>query len=69
MSTHDTELLQVLDDLIGVLHTQAKELERLMVHVEGSTSPLPEATQMPVVVSQLSELHHRVGKLRASCGE
>jgi Ala-tRNA(Pro) deacylase len=50
-------LLQFLDDLLAVLHLQAKEIERLSAHVEQHTDRLLEESKMPLVVSELSALH------------
>lgn len=62
----DTEPLhQILEDLIEVLHLEAKELEKLVTHVEQQTTHLAESSQLPLVASELSELHHRVKQLAA----
>ena len=58
------ELAAVVDDLIEVLHLQARELEKLIGHVEQVTAHLPEASEMSVIRSSLSGLHQRVKKLR-----
>jgi hypothetical protein len=56
----------VLEDLITVLHTQAKELEKLVAHVEQVTTRLAEANRMSLISSELSELHLRIRKLRGT---
>jgi hypothetical protein len=62
----DKELRQVVNELIGVLHQQAKELELLVAHVEQVTRRLADDHQFGVVASELSELHHRMKKLTTS---
>jgi hypothetical protein len=42
--------------LLNVLHAQAKEIERLTVHVERHTDRLLQPSQMALLVSELSEL-------------
>lgn len=59
------QLAAALDDLIGVLHTQAKEIENLITHIEQTSARLTYPTQMPLIVSELSELRQRVRRL---CG-
>ena len=60
------QLAAVVEDLVGVLHLQAKELERLVARVEQVTTRLPEASGMTVVASQLSALQLRIKKLRGT---
>jgi hypothetical protein len=57
---HPDELRAFLDDLLKMLHLQAKETERLLTHVEQHTDPLIPPSQMGLVVSELSELHARL---------
>lgn len=66
MTSYDPALIEALDDLVGVLQDQARELERAIAHIEGSVGPLPESSQMPIIVSRLSEVHHRIRKIRAA---
>ncbi|HHK42654.1 MAG TPA: hypothetical protein ENJ50_09580 [Planctomycetaceae bacterium] len=65
--TTDAQLVTLLEELIDILHDQAKEVERLTAHVEGATTPLPEASQMPLVISRLSALRQQLRALRAQC--
>jgi hypothetical protein len=58
------ELAAVVDEVIEVLHLQARELEKLIAHVEQVTAHLPEASEMSVIRSSLSGLHLRLRKLR-----
>jgi hypothetical protein len=58
------ELAAVVDELVEVLHLQAKELEKLIAHVEQVTVHLPEESEMSVIRSSLSGLHLRLRKLR-----
>lgn len=60
------DLAVVLDELIEVLHLQAKELENLIAHVGQVTGHLPEESKISVIRSTLTGLHVRVNKLRSS---
>jgi hypothetical protein len=61
-----TEQLEtIVADLIEVLQLQAKELEKLIAHVEQVTTRLPETNELAVVRSGLAALHVRLRKLRA----
>jgi hypothetical protein len=57
-------LCDFLNDLIETLHLQAKEIERITTQLEQQTAPLHPPSEMPVVVSTLSELHSRVKRFR-----
>ena len=59
------ELAAIFDELIEVLHLQARELQNLIVHVEQVTRKMPEESEMSVVRSTLSGLHQRIKKLRS----
>lgn len=59
------ELATVLEELVAVLQLQARELEKLIAHVEQVTAHLPEENEMSVIRSSLSGLHLRLHKL---CG-
>ena len=54
------KLCEFLADLLAVLHDQAKEIERLTAHVERHTDRLLEGSEMPVLVSQFSDLDARL---------
>jgi hypothetical protein len=58
------ELAAVVDELIQVLHLQARELEQLIAHVEQVTARLSEESEMSVIRSSLSGLHTRIKRLR-----
>jgi hypothetical protein len=58
------ELASIVDDLIEVLHLQARELEDLIIHVQQRHSHLPEESEMSVVRSSLTGLHQRIKELR-----
>lgn len=58
------ELAAVVDELIEVLHLQARELEKLIAHVGQVTAHLPEESEVSVIRSSLSGLHLRLKKLR-----
>jgi hypothetical protein len=57
---HPEELKAFLQDMLNVLHLHAKESERLLAHMEQHTDRLIPPSQMPLVVSELSELHARL---------
>ena len=59
------DLQIVLDDLIELLHLNAKELEKLVAHVEQVTGHLPYQHQFSVVASGLSALHQRLQRVEA----
>jgi hypothetical protein len=58
------ELAAVVDELVEVMHLQARELEKLIAHVEQVTVHLTEESEMSVIRSALSGLHVRLKKLR-----
>jgi hypothetical protein len=58
------ELAAVVDELAEVLHLQAKELEKLIAHVEQVTGHLPEESEMSVIRSALGGVRLRIKKLR-----
>jgi hypothetical protein len=58
-------LAAIVEELIAALQLQARDLERLIAHVEQDTNRLPEANELAVVRSQLAALHVRMKKLRA----
>jgi hypothetical protein len=60
------ELAAVVDELVEVLHLQARELDKLIGHVEQVTVHLPEESEMSVIRSALSGLHLRLKKLRGA---
>jgi hypothetical protein len=57
------ELRQIVEDLIGAMHLQAKELEKLVERVEQVAGHLGYQHQLSIVASELSELHVRVKNL------
>ena len=59
------QLAAVVQELVGVLQVQARELERLVAHIEQVTTRLPEANDFSVVRSELAALQVRLKKLRA----
>lgn len=52
-------LWTIVGDLIEVMRVEAKEIEKLVAHVEQVTTRMPEDHQFSVVVSELAELQHR----------
>ncbi len=65
MSDHEP-LHRLVEDLIDVMQLQAKELEKLVVHIEQAVGRLPEESQLAVIASDLSELKQRAQRLGAS---
>jgi hypothetical protein len=57
------QLRQIVEDLVDVLHLQARELESLVEHVEQVAGRLDYQHQFSLVASELSELHVRIKKL------
>lgn len=58
------ELAEIVDELIDVLRMQAAELEKLIVHLEQVTVPVPEEREQSLIRSALNGLHLRIRKLR-----
>ncbi len=56
---NDRALWKIVGDLIEVSRLQAKQIEKLVTHVEQVTTRMPEVHQFAVVVSELAELEHR----------
>lgn len=59
-------LRKIVEDLINVMHLQAKELEGLVVRVEQVAGRLPEEGRFSLIVSELSELKRRIQGLGTS---
>jgi hypothetical protein len=59
------QLAAAVQELVGILQVQARELERLVARVEQVTTRLPEANEFSVVRSELAALQIRLKKLRA----
>jgi hypothetical protein len=62
--TDVAQLAAIVEELIAVLQLQARELEKLIAHVEQVTTRLPEANELSVIRSELTALHVRIKKLR-----
>lgn len=60
---YSENLQKIVADLIGVMHMQAKELEKLVEHVQQVAGRLGYQHQFSVIASELSELHVRAQKL------
>jgi hypothetical protein len=60
---HPENMQTIIGDLIGVMHMQAKELEKLVEHVQQVAGRLGYQHQFSVIASELSELHVRALKL------
>ena len=57
------QLEEIVKDLIEVLQLQARELEKLIAHVEQVTARLPETNELSVVRSELAALQVRMQNL------
>jgi hypothetical protein len=57
------QMRSVLGDLVELLRLEAKELEKLVAHVEQVTGHLPYQHQFSVVASGMSALHQRLQAL------
>jgi len=63
--TEMEQLRQTVEDLIQIMHLQARELEKLVAHVEQVAGHhLGYQDQFSLVASELTGLHHRIQKLR-----
>jgi hypothetical protein len=62
MSDHES-LRRLVEDLVVVMQHQAKELEKMVVHIEQAVGRLPEESRLAVIASELSELKHRAQRL------
>lgn len=58
------DLAAIVHELIEVLQLQARDLERLITHVEQVTTRLPATNELAVIRSELAALHVRVKKIR-----
>jgi len=50
----------IVEDLVDVMHLQAKELEKLVVQIEQVAGRLPGENRLSLIVSELSELKRRI---------
>ncbi len=57
-----------VSDLIGVTRQLAEEVQKIAVHLERETTQLPDTTELPIILSELSELHQRLRTLSATPG-
>jgi hypothetical protein len=61
--TRDDDLRRIVEDLIRVMHQQAKELERLADHVARPVGYPGDIPEFNIVAAELSELQVRLGRL------
>jgi len=59
MSTNHN-LKEVVQELIELMRSEARELEKLVVHVEQISGKLPEEPQFAALASQLTALKARL---------
>jgi hypothetical protein len=57
---NNEQLRKIVEDLIDVMHLQAKELENLVIQIEQITGRLPGESRLSLIVSELSELKRRI---------
>lgn len=57
---HPALLREFLDELLELLHEQAKEIERLTMHVERHTDHLLKESEIHVLASQIANLRLRL---------
>ncbi len=63
---NEESLSEIVEDLIGVMQIQTKELEKLVARIQQVAGHLDLRDQLSVVSSELSELHVRIRKLGAA---
>jgi hypothetical protein len=63
--SNDEALRRIVEDLIHVMHVQAKDLETLIDRVEQVAGRLSSPPLFSIIASELSELHARTKKLIA----
>jgi hypothetical protein len=63
------ELRQVVEELTAAVHTQAKQLERLVERIEQSTGPLGLVPEFGIVAAETAALLVRLKKLAVSPAE
>ncbi len=59
-------MIAAVADLIGVTRQLAAEVQKIAIHLERETTLLPEPGELPLILSELSELHQRLRKLPAT---
>ncbi len=62
------QLGAAVSDLIGVSRQLAEEVQKVATHLERETTQLPETTELPIILSELSELHQRLRLLSVAPG-
>jgi hypothetical protein len=62
----DEELRLVVENLVRVVHDQARGLEALVDHLGQAVGRLPDGADLSVVRSELSALHVRAKRLVAA---
>lgn len=62
------QLHKIVEDLVAVMHAQARELEKLVEHIERSTGHLGYQPQFSIIASELSDLQVRVRKVQTAAG-
>ena len=63
MSNYE-ELCDLVEDLIGVLHRQAKEIQRVESRLAQVSTHMHRGAEIHVIISELSELELRIKKLK-----
>ncbi len=57
------QLRAIVDDLVSVLHTQARAMERLVAHIEQVAGHVGGTGELSVIASELSGIHRRIRQL------
>ena len=60
------QLNAAVADLIGVTRQLAEQVQKIAIHLERETTRLPDPGELPLILSELSELHQRLRKLPAT---
>jgi hypothetical protein len=58
------QLAGVVEDLIDVMHTQTKALQKLVERIEPTTTRLEHSERLSTSVTELSDLYERLKELR-----
>jgi hypothetical protein len=61
----DEEVRLVVEDLIRVMHDQARNLEGLVEHLGQAVGRLPDGADLSIIRSELAALHVRAKELVA----
>lgn len=60
--TEFEKLRSIIEDLIEVARLQAEAMQQLATHLERQTTHMASPNQIPLILSELNELHQRIRK-------